>query len=127
MRAIDVTTMACSIEGRMPLLDHNFMEATYKIPTKYKLKNNTQKYLLKEIAKKYVTKSTLEMPKKGLTLPLKKWVNSDLKELVFDTLSSLKNRNEFNKKTIKNIINSKDETKIWQLVSTELWLQKFID
>lgn len=127
MRALDATTMAHSIEGRFPLLDHNFIEASFKIPTKYKIKNNTQKYLLKEIAKKHLSKKVMEMPKKGLSTPLKSWIETDLKEFVFDTLNQLKNRNIFNNQVIKDIVKSNNETKIWQLVSTEIWLQNFID
>lgn len=127
MRALDATTMAHSIEGRFPLLDHNFIEASFKIPTKYKIKDNTQKYLLKEIAKKHLSKKVMEMPKKGLSTPLKSWIETDLKEFVFDTLNQLKIRNIFNNKAIKDIVKSNNETKIWQLVSTEIWLQNFID
>ena len=127
MRALDATTMAYGIEGRFPFLDHTFIENAFKIPTKFKIKNNTQKYILKEIAKKYITKNTLQMSKKGLTLPLKSWVENDLKEFVFDTIQQLKNRKMFNNIAINTILKSKNETKIWQLVSTELWLQNFID
>lgn len=127
MRALDATMMAHSIEGRFPLLDHNFIETSYKIPSKYKIKGNTQKYLLKEIAKKHLSKKVIQMPKKGLSTPLKKWIASDLKEFVLDTLQQLKNRNIFNNKAIEKIAISKNETKIWQLVSTEIWLQNFID
>ena len=119
--------MAFSVEGRFPLLDHNFIETSFKIPTKYKFKNHTQKYLLKEIAKKYLSKNVMQMPKKGLSIPLKKWIETDLKEFVFDTLQQLENRKIFNNTAIQNILKSKNETKIWQLVSTEIWLQNFID
>ena len=109
MRALDATTMAHSIEGRFPILDHNFIEASFKIPTKYKIKDNTQKYLLKEIAKKHLSKKVMEMPKKGLSTPLKSWIETDLKEFVFDTLNQLKNRTIFNNKAIKVIIKSNNE------------------
>lgn len=127
MRAIDATTMLHSIEGRFPLLDHEFIENSFKIPTKYKIKNNRQKYLLKEIANKHLSKSVMGMPKKGLSAPLKNWIETDLKEFVFDTLNQLKDRHIFNNNSIKQIVKSKNETKIWQLVSTEIWLQNFID
>ena len=127
MRALDATTMAYSIEGRFPLLDHNFIEDSFRIPTKYKLKNNSQKYILKEISKKYISKRTMQMPKKGLSFPLKKWIEIELKDFVIDTLQQLKNRNIFNNKSIEKIVNSKNEVQIWQLVSTEIWLQNFID
>jgi asparagine synthase (glutamine-hydrolysing) len=127
MRALDATTMTHSIEGRFPLLDHEFIENSFRIPTKYKIKNNTQKYILKEIAKKHLSKKVMEMPKKGLGTPLKNWIETDLKEFVFYTLHQLENRQIFNNKAIKQIVKSKNETKIWQLVSTEIWLQNFID
>ena len=127
MRALDTTTMAFSIEGRFPLLDHNFIENAFKIPTKFKFKNNSQKYILKEIAKKHLTENTLKMPKKGLSFPMKNWVNNELKEFTFDNIDNLKKRNVFDKTSIEKIIKSNDPLKIWQLVSTELWLQNFID
>lgn len=127
MRTIDQFTMHFSIEGRLPLLDHKFIETAYKIPTKFKLKNGTQKYVLKKIAEKYIAPSNLKMSKKGLRLPLEHWINEDLKDFVFDTIISLKNREIFDNKSIDKILKEKNEQKIWQLVSTELWMKKFID
>ncbi len=127
MRAVDHSTMAFSVEGRFPLLDHNFIETAFKIPTKFKIYQGVQKYILKEIAKKHIAKSCIEMSKKGLSLPLKHWINTYLKDYVNDHLELLKNRNLFDKKTINRIQFSGNEIKIWQLVSTELWLQNFFD
>ena len=127
MRAVDQSTMAFSVEGRFPLLDHQFIETVFRIPTKYKLHNGVQKYILKEIAKKYISKSCLQMSKKGLSLPLKHWISTDLKDFVFDTIQQLKKRYIFNRKAVEIIETSNDENKIWQLVSTELWFQFFFD
>ena len=126
MRAVDQSTMHFSIEGRFPLLDHNFIETAYKIPTKFKIKNNNQKYILKEVAKKHIAPSCLTMDKKGLGLPLEYWLKNDLRELTNDSILKLKNRKIFNNKEIDTILKSNNECKIWQLVSTELWLDKFI-
>lgn len=126
MRAVDRSTMAFSIEGRFPLLDHHFIETAFKIPTKFKIKNTVQKHVLRQVAKNHIAKSCMDMSKKGLSLPLKNWISNELKEFTYDHLFTLKNRSIFNNKEIDNIIQNKDETKIWQLVSTELWLQNFI-
>lgn len=126
MRATDHCLMHFSIEGRFPLLDHNFIETAFKIPTKYKLHKNSQKYILKQVAKKHIARSCLTMNKKGLTLPLKHWISSDLEEFVNDHIVNLKNRHIFNNSEIDTILTSKNHYKIWQLVSTELWLNKFI-
>ncbi|PHR74160.1 MAG: asparagine synthase (glutamine-hydrolyzing) [Lutibacter sp.] len=127
MRTIDQFTMHFSVEGRLPLLDHNFIETVYKIPTKFKQKGAVQKYILKQVAKKHIAPSTLNMSKKGLRLPLEYWISNELKEFVFDSISKLKNRNIFNNQVIDTIVKTNNEQKIWQLVSTELWIEKFIN
>ena len=126
LRAVDNSTMNFSVEGRLPLLDHNFIEIAYKIPSKYKIKNNIQKYILKQVAKKYIAPSCLSMQKKGLSLPLEHWISKELKEFVNDSILKLKNRNIFNNAEIDNILKSGNKYKIWQLVSTENWIDKFI-
>ncbi len=126
-RAIDKTTMDNSLEGRLPFLDHNFIETAFSIPTQYKYKNGIQKFILKEIGKEFLPKEILTMPKKGLSIPLKQWINHELFEFTNDTLQQLKKRHLFSNKMINAIVDGKNETKIWQLVSTELWLQNFID
>ena len=125
LRAIDLSTMNFSVEGRIPMLDHNFIKAAYRIPSKYKIKNGIQKHIFKEVAKKYIAPSCLNMTKKGLNLPLNNWIQTELSDFVMDTINSLINRGVFNEFEIKKIIRTKNTNKIWQLVSTELWFQKF--
>lgn len=126
-RAVDKTGMTVSVEGRFPFLDHELIEASFKIPIKYKLKNTIQKYILKEIAKDFLPKEVMKMPKKGLTIPLKEWIFNDLSDFTNDTLNQLKKRHYFSSTAIDKIVKSKNKNKIWQLVSTELWMQHFID
>jgi len=126
MRTTDHCAMHFSFEGRFPMLDHNFIEASFKIPTKYKVQNNIQKYILKEVAKKHIAPSCFTMNKKGLSLPLKHWISNDLKDFIYDTILTLKNRNIFNNNEIDQILKLNNPNKIWQLVSTELWIDKFI-
>jgi asparagine synthase (glutamine-hydrolysing) len=125
MRSTDAATMYHSIEGRFPMLDHNFIETSFKIPSKYKIKNGTQKHILREVAKKFIAPSSLQMSKKGLRLPLEHWINNELKEFVLDNIENLKKRNLFNSKEIDTIVKKNSTLKVWQLVSTEVWLNKF--
>lgn len=127
LRTIDQFTMHESIEGRVPFLDHNVIETAFKIPSKYKLKNKVQKHILRKLAKKYIAPSCLAMDKKGLRLPLEHWISNELNGIVKDHISALKNRKLLNASEIDRIIKQKNELKIWQLVSTEMWMQKFID
>lgn len=125
-RTIDQFTMNFSIEGRFPFLDHELIELAFKIPSKYKIKNNNQKYILKEVAKKYISPNSLNMKKKGLSSPLNKWHNNELKNIIAENIHQLKKRNIFNNEEIDRIVKtSNNESKIWQLVMTEMWFQNF--
>ncbi len=126
-RTVDQFTMNFSIEGRFPFLDHELIELAFKIPSKYKIKNGVQKYILKEVAKKYIAPSCFNMPKKGFGLPLEYWYKNELKEFISDNISDLKVRQIFNNQEIDKVLKTDNVRKIWHLVMTEQWLQKFFD
>ena len=126
-RMVDQFTMNFSLEGRLPFLDHNFIATSFKIPTKYKVKNEVQKYILKEVAKKHIAPSCITMNKKGLRLPLEHWISNDLKNIVEESIQKLKNRFIFDNNEIDNILKLNNKQMVWQLVSTELWLERFIN
>ena len=124
-RTVDQFTMCFSIEGRFPFLDHQLIELAFKIPSKYKIKDGIQKYILKEVAKKHIAPSCFTMQKKGFGLPLEYWYNNELKQFINDNINTLKARHLFNNIEIDAIIKTNNVRKIWQLVMTEQWLQKF--
>ena len=119
--------MHYSIEARFPFLDHNLIEKANTIPSKYKLKNGISKYILKEVAKKYIAPECLSMNKKGFSLPLEYWFGNQLKDLVHNSIEALKNRKIFNNNEIDNIMKTATVYHKWQLVMCELWFQNFID
>lgn len=125
VRTVDQFTMHFSIEGRFPFLDHNLVELAFKIPSKYKIKGNEKKYILKKVAEKYIAPECLNMSKKGFSLPLNHWIKNELKEFTHDNMLSLKSKNIFNNQEIDHIVKSNNSSKIWQLVMTNLWLDKF--
>lgn len=130
---VDQFTMMFSLEARLPFLDHQLIEAAFKIPSKYKIRKESRKYILKRVAEKYIAPSCLKMKKIGFTLPVNYWMMNELRILTEDALSSLKKREIFNSTEIdhiyKKFINQKNVSykKVWHLVMFELWLRKFID
>ena len=92
LRAVDHSTMYFGLEGRLPFLDHELVELAFRIPTKHKMAYNKQKYVLRKVASNYIAPSALNMTKKGLGLPLKEWLNKELKDFVNDHIRQLKNR-----------------------------------
>jgi asparagine synthase (glutamine-hydrolysing) len=127
VRTIDQFTMHHSIEGRFPMLDHELVEFAFRVPSRLKIHNLKQKYILRKLAKRYIAPECLQMKKKGFSLPLKEFMNDGLKDLVQDSLGQLQKRDLFKKEGLKDVIKGDNPAQLWHLVMTELWCQKFID
>ena len=100
---VDRTTMAYSLEARVPILDHRVVEFAYSLPTKIKLQNG-KKSILKDILYKHVPKKLIDRPKAGFAVPLKHWFRDELKDVIYDKINSLDER--FDK---KNLLKLADE------------------
>ena len=79
---MDIATMAHSLEGRSPLLSKDVLEYVPTLPDSYKVKGAQTKYLLRRLAEKYLPAELIHQPKRGFEIPLKKWLDGELKDLV---------------------------------------------
>ena len=84
---VDIASMKYSLETRVPLLDHRIVEFALNLDEKLKIKNGEQKYLLKQVLYDYAPKDLFDRPKRGFSVPLKKWLETDLKYLVDNNLN----------------------------------------
>ena len=85
---MDIATMAHSIEGRSPFLGKDILEFAPSVPDRYKVSGFTTKYLLRKLAKKYLPEEVIHQPKRGFEVPLKLWMDNDLKNILDDYLFS---------------------------------------
>jgi len=83
---MDIATMSNSLEGRSPFLGKELLEFAPTLRDDFKIKNTSTKFILRELAKKYLPKELIHQPKRGFEVPLKKWVEEDLKEVIFSNL-----------------------------------------
>lgn len=79
---VDRASMQYSLESRVPLLDYRLVEFAYNLAPELKIKNGIKKYLLKEVLYDYVPKEIFDRPKWGFSIPLAKWLKTDLKYLL---------------------------------------------
>lgn len=83
----DRMTMATSLEGRVPLLDHPLVEFVARIPSHLKMKGFTKKYLLKTAMADRLPPLTTKGPKQGFNVPIPSWLVGPLRERVHDVLA----------------------------------------
>lgn len=129
---MDIATMANSLEGRSPFLSKMLVEFAPTLADSLKIKGKETKYLLRLLAKKYLAKEVYDAPKRGFEVPLKKWVNGELKEIILQTLQKPKIIDRFlNTKDIqricfdKGIPEEKQAKMLWSLFVLEVWYKKY--
>jgi len=77
---VDRSAMGVSLEGRVPMLDHELVEFAWSLPLNFKLKGGVAKWPLKQLLYKYVPKQLIERPKVGFAIPLDEWLRGPLLE-----------------------------------------------
>jgi asparagine synthase (glutamine-hydrolysing) len=132
---VDRMSMLNSLEVRVPMLDHEFMEWVTGLPPEWKLRGNTQKYILRKLAERVgVPLEALNRPKQGFALPLVHWMRHELKDVLMILLEprSLQ-RGYFEADGIRLLMNDHllrghDVTgRIWRLLMFELWHRNFLE
>ena len=130
LKKMDIATMSNSLEGRSPFLSKYILEWAPRLSDKEKIKGLKTKFILRQLAKKYSFDKLYKMPKRGFEAPLKNWVENDLKENIYDRLSSKNSytSNFINQKVIRKLLSEKMSVSkekrakmLWTLYTLEVW------
>ena len=135
MEKVDKTTMAASLEGRLPLLDHRLAELAFRIPGKMKIKGRSMKRVLKEAVRDIVPPFVLDKPKHGFAVPTDPWFRGGLKSFAHDVLFDPKttSRGFFEKATVERLWSEHSSGRnvwdqhLWLLLNFELWHRIYLD
>lgn len=128
----DRTSMAASIESRVPLLDHRIVEFMATIPPNIKFAGGRMKHLFKESVRSAVPARIFERKDKmGFPTPLTQWTKGVARDFVRDTLLSdrARQRGLYNTGAVEKVLSNEREfgRVVWGLLCLELWHRIFID
>jgi len=130
----DKITMANSIELRVPFLDHKVMEFAASLPSNFKVRGFTTKYLAKKALSARVPQEIINRKKTGFPVPYESWLRKDLNSWLRDLLFSQRamERGYFDRRGVENLFSRNSETgayskEIFCLAVLELWHRVFSD
>lgn len=132
MIKVDRASMHHSLEVRAPLLDYRLVEFAYSLPASLRKKEQTSKYLLKQVLYKHVPKEIFDRPKWGFSFPLENWLKTDLNFLITtylhpDVIAQFKIiKPEFVAQLIARFNAGENYlyNRIWALIQLHQWMMK---
>jgi asparagine synthase (glutamine-hydrolysing) len=129
LQKVDRASMACSLEVRVPLLNHTFVEWATTVPHDLKLKGLTTKYLFRKSLRRVLPSAITGRRKKGFNMPVARWLAGPLRDLVEDTLSESRLHADglFEPRAVRRLLDEHyaqraDHRKmLWTLLVFQLW------
>jgi asparagine synthase (glutamine-hydrolysing) len=131
----DKTSMAASIEARVPLLDHKLVEFAAGLPPGLKLHRMTRKYLLKKVSSAWLPPEIIHRKKQGFPMPIRHWFRYEARSFLRDLLSpeTVGRRGLFAPDYVGRLLDEHEtgfadhSSRLWGLVAVELWHRAFMD
>jgi asparagine synthase (glutamine-hydrolysing) len=130
----DRMSMAASLETRPPFLDYRLVELAFDLPSRVKTRGRTTKWVLKEVARRYLPDEIVDRPKIGFKVPLDRWFRHGLREMAYDLLTGPSSYvgATFDTRTVTSLLDDHsqgirdEESRIWTLLSLEVWHRELV-
>jgi asparagine synthase (glutamine-hydrolysing) len=133
---VDRMSMATSLEVRVPMLDHEFVEWVTSLPVEWKFRDGTRKYILKKLAERLdIPAELLHRRKQGFQLPLVDWMRDRSKAQFWGVLLEPRTlqRGYFKPQAVRSLLDEHLRGRrnrsgmLWRMLVLELWHRNFMD
>ena len=130
---VDRASMAYSLEARVPYLDHQFVEFVASLDATQKQRGPTTKFILKNLAARYLPEEIVNRGKQGFVMPLSDWLQGGLKPHVDAALgpTGLAKRGVFRAGALQRLRaehtsgRRNHAGRIWALTVLEQWFSRY--
>ena len=133
---VDRMSMATSLEVRVPMLDHEFVEWVTALPVEWKFRAGTRKHILKKLAERLgIPSALLHRRKQGFQMPLVDWMRSEIKAQFLQVLLEPRTlqRGYFKPAAVQSLVDEHISGRrnrsglLWRMLVLELWHRNFME
>ena len=132
---VDRATMAVSIEGREPFLDHRLVEFAFALPFRLRRGAGGPKHLLRQVLYKYVPRDHVDRPKQGFAIPLQRWLTGDMRSLIDQYLepATIAAQGVFDPGIVQRLLavfragSGAAVQKVWLLLAFQMWHARWMN
>jgi asparagine synthase (glutamine-hydrolysing) len=127
--------MACSLEGRSPLLDHELFQFAASLPPELKVNGREKKVALRKAMRGWLPDEILDAPKRGFQPPIVDWLRGPLREHAREMLldQTARERNWFRSDRVERLLDehargAADHSQgLWTLLVLETWMRDVVE
>lgn len=125
---VDKMGMGTSVEGRVPFLDHKFVELVMSIPTEVKTRNRELKYILKKAVRGVIPDEIIDRKKQGFGVPIDEWIAEELGDYAAKELRTFCNDSDLLAwPEIERLLKDpRRRAGTWTLLNVALWWKEYI-
>ena len=127
LRDTDAMSMSHGLEVRVPLIDHLVVEKMLTLPGRFKLREDTPKWLLVGAAGD-LPSEVVHRPKRGFELPFRIWLAGAMKDRVAQAIESRRMHELFRKEALHDLWRGFNDgrvtwSRLWSIVVLEDWMR----
>ncbi len=125
---VDRMSMRVSLEARVPLLDHHFVEFALSLPSRFKLRDGTGKWIFRKAIEGLVPPVVLQKKKQGFAVPLHDWFRGPLRYRLEEIdaegrLFDVVDRHAYRRLVAEHLSGRRDHSEmLWRLMVLHTWL-----